>query len=337
MRRSLTIKLIFMCLVVGLVSCTTIDKTDNAAEPPAITKDMPLSDAIHAALTYGDQTLVSVKKLLSKRGQWPQAAQALRALILEHHEKWQSPRLINAFALYQASGDNLAPELFKKIVRSDRRLAQQLVWSLASQLPSPQMAKQIENRLTEAIVDNEISELYIPYMADAIAANQLKDSYTLVRQGLFVTNHVAFARAMAKLKPERASNDFLDYLAMAPVEELRQLNLKTVDALSCMEILTHMTAFPPRISHPKIDALFLFSISRNAALSEMSRQVISGFLPEHASAMASVLVRLPPWVQLAYVEGVRRQYSAVLGLFLAELKKVSAQKEVIDEIDQVVR
>ena len=322
---------------VGLIGCATIDDADGPREAPTITSKTPLPEAIDAALTFGDQTLVQTKRTISRRRQWPKTAVILRQLILKNHEDWSSNQLVNAFALYQASGDPKASEVFEAVSRSDRRLGQQLGWYLASQLPSKPMADRIEARLTAAVVDNDLADLYVPYLADAIAANGLRDSYTIVRQGLFVTNHVAFARSMARLDAKAASRDFLGYLALAPIEELRQLNMKTVDVLACTEILTHMIAYPPSLTDVRFPVLFHFSVSRNTALAEMARKVLENYIPEHGQVLASMLIKLPAWMQLAYIERVRRQYSTSDGLFLQEVRKLSAQKDVIDELDRVIR
>ena len=56
-------------------------------------------------------------------------------------------------------------------------------------------------------------------------------------------------------------------MAKAPVSELRQLNVKSVDVFACMEILRHLANFPMDVSHPKFEHLFLYSISRKHKVS----------------------------------------------------------------------
>ena len=78
-------------------------------------------------------------------------------------------------------------------------------------------------------------------MANAVAANQLTDAYTLIREGLMQQGGEEFVNAMIALNPKRASWDFLDYLAQASAEELRQLTLSSVDLFSCVAILKHLS------------------------------------------------------------------------------------------------
>ena len=171
------------------------------------------------------------------------------------------------------------------------------------------MAKAIEKKLTQAITDNEISQMYWPKMAESIANNKLIHSYTILREGLNESNHVAFARAMILLKPTQASYDFMNYLAKAPIEELRQLNLSSVDIFSCIEILEHLQRFPVAVTHPRFEHLFFFAISRNTALAELSKKALSRYFPNGNNSLALTLARMPNWVQIAFVEGVRRQLS----------------------------
>jgi hypothetical protein len=51
--------------------------------------------------------------------------------------------------------------------------------------------------------------------------------------------------------------------------------------------------------------------------------------------MAMALARMPVWVQVAYIEGARRNMTASKRVFLTELKKLTAQTEVLDELGDV--
>jgi hypothetical protein len=208
----------------------------------------------------------------------------------------------------------------------------QLAWQLAADAPSQSMRHEIENYLTESVTENELSLVLIPAMADAVASNRLIESYTVVREGLLIANDIAFARAMIALNPQQASVDFLEYLAKAPVEELRQLTLKSVDVYTCTLILEHFQSYPPPVSNPRIDTLFLFTISRNNALAEMARDVLERYLPRHSESFAFSLSRLPAWMQIAFVERSSNRLTPVISLFLDDLKKATVDKDVIDEI-----
>jgi hypothetical protein len=325
--------------LVFVMGCSSLSSNPKVLKDPLgeMNQKTPLADLLDIALTYGEEPMDKAKKLISKRKLWPQTAQALQILILDHHESWPSARLMNGFALYQMAKDPKSPKVFQKTVRSDRLLAQDLAWGLAAHLPSPAMAKEIESRLDEALIYEEIQDLFRPQMPLALAANQLTKSYSFLKQGLITTNHPTFVEGMAKLNPKQASGDFLDYLAQAPVEELRQLNLKTVDLMSCLGMLAHMKEVPPPVTHPRFEALFLFSISRNTALNELARSVLGTYLPRESETLSIILSAQPSWVQLAYIENARRDFTPALGLLLSELKKRTAQKDVIHELNQVLR
>ena len=62
---------------------------------------------------------------------------------------------------------------------------------------------------------------------------------------------------MAHLNPLSAANDFLDYLSLAPVEELRQLAQKTINLYTAQVAFKHFIRYPISINHPKSQILFL--------------------------------------------------------------------------------
>jgi hypothetical protein len=205
-------------------------------------------------------------------------------------------------------------------------------------MPSKAIANAAERELSRAIANDDESAVLVPLMAEAVRANRLVGSYTLLREGLMQTGHEAFAEAMAELQPNRASNDFMDYLATAPVEELRQMTLKTVNLYACMVALRHMLTRPVSLAHANADYLFLYSVSRNSGLSDMANAVIeNNYLVDQRPQFALILSRMPVWVQLAYVENARRRQIPAVAVFLDELKKVAAQQEVIEEINEYRR
>lgn len=317
-----------------LASCVSIGKKE-ADPPPAIVDNMPLDQALNAALDYGDQTAKQVRKLLKKRHELAAADTMLQGKLTKDLSQFDNAQLINAVQLYQFT-DPKHPELvFTHLVDSDRKLARQLAWYVASALPSAPMRSAIEARLTDALSNDELEEVFLPKMAEAVANNQMTSSYTLIRQGLFVVHNVSFVRAMIALDPHRASVDFMDYLALAPLEELRQLNLRAIDLFSCTVIMEHFLSVPVASSHRHFEHLFFFAISRNNALAELAQKVLEGYLPDQGETLALSLAQQPAWVQIAFIEGARRRMSAVLGLFLGELKKVTAQNDVIDELNNL--
>lgn len=330
----------FLCLIVASMAsnaCVTWSSQDGENKVVKITHKTPMEDLVDIALKQGDGTLEQAKKILVKRGEVEACGEYLYRILGEQHSKLSSSELIHGIKLYLFTKNKNAPQLFYILSQSEKNILVQLSWNLAVFLPSSAMAKQVENVLTKAIADNSIHRLYMPRMAEAVANNKLIESYSIVRQGLFESDHVEFVRAMISLDPKKASSDFMFYLSKVPVDELRQLNLKSVNILSCMEILSHFLKYPNDVSHPKLSHLFLFSISRNVALAAQARKVLDVYIPEKNNYLALMLARLPSWIQIAFVEGSRRNMNSRLSLFLRELKKTTSQKDVIEEINNVVK
>ena len=328
----------FLLAVVFSGACSTLSGDSKPDPlPPEVTHNMALEEALTAAVDHGELTLKKVMRLVELRQEGGLAGDWLYKEILAGYPSWKSVRLINSMQMYERLAHKRAPELFYQLSFAQRHLVQQLAWHLAASCPSDAMADQVETRLTKAIDTNTLRDVYWPEMAEAAARNSLRSSYTVVRQGLFENNHPAFASSMVSLNPGKASADFMDYLAKASLEELRQLSMNTVDLYTCIEILRHFKRFPPQAGHPRFTHLFYYAISRNVALSDMAREILSNYFPAQNSHLAQLLSRLPNWVQIAFVEGSRRKMTPRLNLFLKELRETTSQQDVVREIDHVIR
>jgi hypothetical protein len=144
-----------------------------------------------------------------------------------------------------------------------------------------------------------------------------------------------FAQAMATLNPEQATSDFLDYLALCPPEELRQLSVSSVNIFAATIALNHMMKFPPNTTNPNVDVLFNYAISRNPGLSDLATTLVENIAQKNPNGMAMTLSRMPVWTQVAFIEGSRRNMTATKRVFLGELKRVSAQADVVDELGDI--
>ena len=326
---------LYLGLILVSTGCVSWDQSVRE-EPVVVSSVTPLKELIHVAMNQGQEYLTQAKEIIVDRAEVEACGDYLFTL-LQGDSKLTATQLVNGLNLYLFSGHKKAPELFYHFSQSYDHVHIQLSWYLAAKRPSAKMGEMIEKVVSGALARSSLKNMYMPAMADAISNNKLTDLYTVVRQGLFETNHIQFVNAMMSLNPEQASSDFMFYLSKAPLQELRQLNLKTLDLLVCSQILSHLQAFPPEISHPKFDKLFHFAISRNIALSEHARRVLDVYIPEKNNHLAILLARLPNWVQIAFIEGSRRNLNPQLSLFLRELKKTSSQREVVEEIDHVVR
>ncbi|MEZ4742171.1 MAG: hypothetical protein R3B45_06970 [Bdellovibrionota bacterium] len=318
------------------LSCVSLTGDDRADKPPLLNASLPLEKIVDASINYGGKTLNDGKDLIRRLNKEKEAALLVQLSIANHYRQWDRPQLVNAVNIYQATQPEKPEETFDLLIQSERKLARDLSWYIAGTFSTKTMGAAIDRHLTVAIEKNDIDEiLSSPQFPSAVAANQLKGLYSLLRLGLFRTNSDSFASAMIALNSKQATADFLEYLAQAPVDELRQLTMVKLNVFTCIRALNHMVAVPPKISHPRFEHLFYFAISRNTTLSELSRRLIMSYLPNHAALVARHLARLDNWVQIAFIEGSRRNMTPVLGGMFSELRKQSSAKDVIEEIDAI--
>lgn len=311
------------------------DVQEPMAPPPRITSTMKLDDALKAAVDYGGDTMTEVRKLLRKRKEFDKAGPIVRVAILDGIEDSQNHQLMNAAAFYMMTPEPPPVEMLEKMIGSGRPLAAQLGWQIAAIKPSKTVAATLDQILSRALKENDEDTIMLPQMANAVASNRLTSAYTMVRRGLMMRGDEEFAQAMIGLDADRASKDFLPYLAQANVEELRQLTLGSVNVYSVITILKHMLRFPADIGAPGVDHLFAYAVSRNVALAELAQQVLEAYVPKNTELLAQGLARHPLWVQIAYIEGARRKMTPKVGLLVTELKKSTSEEDVIAEIDEL--
>jgi hypothetical protein len=314
-----------------LVSCVSVDSKE--AKQSSINEDMTLQEALELAIEEGGQTLDMVKKTKINKSNETEANAIVEKLLL--NSSYSSPELLSAINLYQFTVKKVSPGLFVKLIKADDVNARKFGWELATRFPDEELAKVIDKELTEFLTDGEEEQALLPEMAKAVQANRLVSVYTLVREGLYRKGDDAFARAMAVLNPDQASYDFMDYLAQASSEDLRQIHQSTINPYSAMIILQHYLSYSPPFAHPKFDQLFYYAISRNQGLAQLANMVIERQLSQNQGLMLSKLSSLPVWAQVAYVEGTRKNFTAGVKGFLANLRKSTAHTEVVEEIDSI--
>ncbi len=330
-----TIVMVAIALI-GSSCATTFDAGKNASkQAPHISKDMPLETALQAGIDYGGDTARDVRKLISKRKQWPLAEKMLYQAVQDGIIKYENNQLINAVMLYIAGPVTPQEALFNQLVSSGRPLARQLAWQMASALPGKVMRSAMEREMNRAVMDGDEDDILIPAMAAAAQANRMTSAYSLVRRGLMTKNFEDFAQAMAALNPEQATTDFLEYLSLCPPEELRQLTVSSINIFAANVALNHMLKFPPSVSNANIDVLFSYAISRNPGLSDLASTIVENISQKNPGAMALALSRMPVWSQVAFIEGSRRSMTPGKRLFLGELKRVSAEADVVDELGDI--
>ena len=335
MRTSLRISVVAIAILYGCASISSDPAHKEVVAPPTITQTMPLDEALEAAIHFGGDTARQVRKVVAKRKEWPAAEKYLVQAIQDGVIKYENQDLANAVMLYVSGPVKPSAALFKKMVGSGRPVARGLGWQMAGALPGKVMSQAMEQELSRALVEGDESDILIPQMAQAAQSNRLVSAYTMVRQGLMRTGYEDFATALSVLDPERASDDFMEYLAMCPPEELRQMTVTSINIISANVALSHFQKHPPRISHPQIENLFYFAISRNPALGELGGAVTDMLASMHRKQMAVVLSRMPVWAQIAYIESARRNLSQTRRTLLSELRAVTPQAEVAEELGEI--
>lgn len=316
----------------SLTSCVSMTKED-AVKPPVVSAEMDVPTLVDAGLVFGDKTLEDVKKALTRKKAWPEAHQFLQVKLEKDQTRLKDAELVNAVNLLQMHRTTLPATSVASLMTAERPMAQRLGWELAARYPSKAMTRLCESMLTEAIMRNEERAVLIPEMAEAARANQLVGVYTVVRIGLFNNGDAAFARAMAEFNSEKASRDFLDYLARADLDDLRQLHQSSIQVPTAIVMLRHISANALPMNHQHVDKLFLYAVSRNHALAELANVILEKNFPRYKDELALALSRMPINVQVAFVEGSRREPNANLNVFLGQLRRISGHREVIEEID----
>ncbi len=303
--------------------------------PPIISKTTSLEDALAAGIEFGGATAQSVRKLVTNRKEWPAAEKILYKNIEIGIIEYSNVQMSNVMMLYLSSPVHPSGELFKKMVASDRLVVRHLAWQMATVLPGKTMGKAINSEISRAIFDDDEAAILIPAMATAVQANNMKTAYSVAKQGLLSTNHEAFASAMIALNPEKSSDDLLEYLSLCPPEELRQLTITSIGVFAATISLQHMLKYPPNQNQSLIETIFYYAVSRNSGLSDLAVTLVEELAIKNPVGMAMSLARMPVWVQIAYIEGSRRNMSAAKRNFLTELKRVVAQSEVLEELGEI--
>ncbi|MGE0172010.1 MAG: hypothetical protein AB7T49_04465 [Oligoflexales bacterium] len=330
MKKSL-IRCLFLSALAG-GGCVSVN--DNG-EAPKITEDMPLEEAIDAAIDFGAVTLQTVKTNTVKSTNKEQVNKIVSDRIVKNVKSYNPGQMVNAVNLYQFTTKTLSHGVFLALIKAQDLTMRNLGWQLAYHMPSRELGLLIEKEITDLITKGGEDIVLVPEMAKAVEVAQLRSLYTVVRQGLLKSGDEPFVKAMIALNPVRAAQDFMNYLALATVEDLRQINQTTVNSISCVRILQHYMSYDPPTGHPSFEQLFYFAISRNQALSELAHLVIERMSSTNKEIIALKLTGLPMWAQVAFVEGSRRHYDSGVQSLLSTLRESTSHSEVVEEIDAI--
>ncbi len=335
-----TLRNLLACWTLALPSCATTSTTDTTKinqlpPPPPITKSTSLDDLVSLAMEYGGEPLQKVKKQVRDRNLAKEVENQLIPILKNSAETLADHQLLNAANLYAYLPTPVSPELFLSLVQSERLISRRVGWQLAAQKLHPKLAMSMDRALSQALIEDNLSMVLLPQMANAVRINRLKSAYTVVRQGLLLQGDEEYALAMIALNPTRASEDFIPYLVLAPAEELRQLTVSSVKIYTVMTVLRHLKNYPPNVGTQGFDHLFAYMVSRNNGISDLARSVIEAYLPAQANTLAIGLAKQPPWLQVAFLENVRRQTSPGLAMLLQELRQTTSETNVARDIDEI--
>jgi hypothetical protein len=317
-------------------SCVTLRDTDPE-RPPEITAEMSTEEAATAAVTYGEETFQAASRRFTERNEWPKVKEFAVSMLKSLPKDMTARQQVLLVQLYQSSVKQLDTEVFLYLVRNENSILRQAGWQLAAHFPRADLVPLIDAELSRIVAGSQEQNNLFPQLAKAVRANRVKAAYTFLRLGLMGNGDDEFARAMATLDPIRSTNDFMNYLTLANSEELRQITQKSVNVYSCIYIMKHFLAYPVNVSNPSFSQLFYYAISRNNALSDLGKEVLQFGVNGSPAAIALLLSREPAWVQIAFVESVRRTQQPKLKVLVSELLPLASDEGVAMEIREVLR
>lgn len=264
---------------------------------------------------------VDIAAILTQRGEWKEAAQLVigRLNQLRPPRDKKAARLIGLFA---TSPSHIAVQVFESVDDNAKPETMKAAWLLAAANPSPKMATAVSKRLSRKIAASKNpSSVIAPTIAKALAANNIVESYTLVRTSLNQSDNPEYVRAMANLEPAHASEDFATYLAKIPVNEIYSGNFLHSNSHTVRDILHHLEQNPPAIHHPNFEHLFFFAVSKDKEVAASANAVLDRVMPNHEEQMALVLTQLSVDVQNAYLERHKSPMSRSQSVFMESVKK----------------
>lgn len=319
-------------LLVGLLFGTAC-QSNTDQQKPEITRDMSLTEAYGLAKTHDADIMQKVKELAKERNELPKLAAMTENDLMNNHSKLSYNELSHATNMYVYSSQKAEPKVIKSLLNAKEPGVRKIGWRLAAVKPSAEVAAVVDGVLNSALSNGHEDEILDPDMAKALQENGMKGDYTFLERGLSIQGAPEYATAMLALDPKNATPAFLTYLMRADLEDLRQLNQKSINVYTCTVIFRFLIENPLPISHPGVASLFLFAVSRNRGLADMANAVLEKQIPEHRASFAAILARLPVPVQVAFIENSQREMTANLRLLLNDLKDVAQTKEVIEELN----
>ena len=260
----------------------------------------------------------------------------ITSLIITNTTNWQLSQLERALALYHFSAKSYPWVVFSHILKSPLPEAPALAWrSLLSVKVTAHHRTMADHVLSNALESGQLDKHLVTEMAELITKWQLVTVYDIAKLGLMSRGDGQYAQAMATLKPEQATLDFMNYLALVPNTDLRQLTLAAITDITANTILTHLQHFPPDLGHIHFDKLFVFAASRQLNLKNLATHIIDKMVPSNPAVMAYRLSKQPQWVQYSIIEEAHRAMTGNRQMLLSQLAKITADPNIVQEIAAV--
>jgi len=316
-------------LVFVLLGCVSWN-AKNQQQIPDVSSTTPIKERISLAIDFGGKAMEQSKKIMVSQGDQLDTQTTLEQAIVKNHKSWTDRQLINAIELYESTKPSDTRLLFELLTQSQESIRVTLAWRLASIGTSLKIPNSIDFVLTRDF--DKIEKHLITEMAQAVRIHRVTSVYTILKMGLMRTGELSFAQALAQLKPIEASPIFLNYLRLAPLEELRQRTLSQVNSFTCAEILSHLEKYPVPSNSTDLKKIFEFAVSRNLILSSRARAVVDAWVPVMAEVLSEELARSELFIQMAFIEGSKREPTRNINSLLERLKMTTTYAEVLDEL-----
>ena len=320
-----------------LMGCAHFDQLKQQARTPAPV-DYAQPKTLAGAIDQGGELFMG---LLNEMGRSSSEAQKvndmvnqhLPSLIIAHSKTWNLKQLERATEILHYSDHSYPWLVFSHILNSPHQEGPAMAWkSLTSVTSSHDHQLMVDSVLSKALSDNDLDRHLVPEMADVVRLWKVTTVYDVVKLGLLSKGDPGFALAMAHLKPKQASDDFLNYLALVPDSDLRQLSMASIQDLTASQILNHLHHHPPNIAHRHISKLFVFAASRQMNLRQVALSIVDKIVPTAPPTMSYLLSRQPKWVQQTIIEEARRAMTAQRKLLLTGLSELTPDKDILEEI-----
>ncbi|MCY4443887.1 MAG: hypothetical protein OXC44_03695 [Proteobacteria bacterium] len=326
-----TIPLLSILLYVSIYASGCVSSSSSSAIFRL--KDAPAENLVKA-IDQGGDAFLSTSSFLLKASQIDKYKyeRVLVSFFQTNIPSWNTSQLLRAVKLYQHTPKRFGFLVFSNLQKAPHKQAYSFAWMVLGGMDQSIAAEFADSALSQALLEGHIEKHFVIEMAQAVKKWRLSSVYSVVHMALLKTGESEFVEAMTTLSPQKASDDLLSYLALAPDSDLRQLFLDSIDATSALLSLEHLAQYPPNFGHAHLRKLFSYAGSRQLALQDAALQVIDKLTPTQPMIVAYELSRTEKWVQLAFIERVRRDVTPNRKLLLQNLATLTADENIRDEI-----